>query len=147
MPKIWLQMVFIAVLLVGCCYWMTTRLLNLTQSPNPIVLIVAAAGVYLNTAIAIGPAFRLLKTLIAYKGLAVWIEGNILYTWMFSVPCEEISSVFRNRMKLGTTFVESEVVIVRLRDGTIKAFPVASLLESREIILDRLNSLLNLKPV
>jgi hypothetical protein len=80
------------------------------------------------------------------KGTAVWIEGGILYTWLFSVPCDEVVAASCGQQQI-SMFVKKEAVILQLRYGQRKSFPTGSLSEPRDIIISRLNAALRLGPL
>jgi hypothetical protein len=141
--RVWLGAIFILAIIPAVC-WLTVSILqNWTTSlpANHIFQVFCLAGMWVSLPQTFPPLISILKRLILEKGQAVWIEQGVLSTWLFSIPCGDIISVSSGELKL-SAFVRKAAVILDLRDGGQKKLPVGSLLETSEVIIDRLNAVL-----
>ncbi|MEI9988953.1 MAG: hypothetical protein WDM86_02840 [Rhizomicrobium sp.] len=144
--KVWSQIGFVLLVLMLVPYatfWsygghLVSRAL---ASPRGVFVIPAIAFGWIAGFFVFLVIAAVLKQLLYCEGRAVWIEQGMLIfvrRWIFSVRCEEIAKVSNS--------ANGQAVVVHLRDGGEKTFPVGSLKESPAEIIDRLADVLKLPP-
>lgn len=149
--KMWLQ-IAVAILAIMAVAYLTfwsyggRLIVRSLQSPRVSFLIPMLLFAWIGSFVTLATITLKAKRLVFDNGVAVWIDqGKLIFmrSWYVSVPCDEIAEVSHGMLKT-SVLTETEAVALRLRDGSQLMFPTGSLLETRDALIARLSTMLNL---